>query len=289
MVFRLQSNTFFITYPKCDASLEDLETFLRNRFHDCVYVCVSHETHQDGTSHRHALVKYRTRHDCRERTFDWGLFHPNVQRPENWNAVENYVKKDNMFILWEDRDLQPSNIFEVARMSSYEAFENHCLAEHIPYGWGNAVWAHVNEPDVVPIYDDDPNGDLNLVMPQSLEELSFDVAENTTYLVNGVPGIGKTVAVLRKVPKPVMLVSHLDQLKALTSKVKTIVYDDCSFLHLPRSAQLALVDRYLPHAIHRRYGTSLVPSGTMVVMTSNILPVNTSDPAIARRCKVIEV
>jgi len=245
--------------------------------------------HTDGTPHRHVLVKYRTRHDCRERTFDWASFHPNVQRPDNWNATENYVKKDKMFIEWKDVDVQENNIFEVARMSSYESYVNYCLSHSIPYGWGNAVWSHVNEPDVVPIYDEDPNADLNLPLPRSLDELVFDPAERTTYLVNGPPGIGKTVCVLRKVPKPVMLVSHLDQLKALTAKVKTIVYDDCSFLHLPRTGQLAIVDRYLPHAIHRRYGTSLVPSGTLVIMTSNHLPVDLNDPAIARRCTVLDV
>lgn len=269
--------------------MEDLLSFIRNRFNDCVYVCVAHELHEDGSPHRHVLVKYRTRHDCRERTFDWATFHPNVQRPENWNACENYVKKDDQFIMWEDAEVQPSNIFEIARMMPYERYVNYCLEHHIAYGWGNAVWNYVNEPDVVPIYDTDPNVDLNLPLTQALDALDFQLGDNTTYLVNGPAGIGKTVAVLRKVPKPVMLVSHLDQLKALTSKVKTIVYDDCSFLHLPRTGQLAIVDRFLPHAIHRRYGTSLVPSGTMVVMTSNHLPVDLNDPAIARRCTVFEV
>lgn len=281
--------TFFITYPQCDVDMEDLQSFIRNRFNDCSYVIVSHELHEDGASHRHVLVRYRHRHDVRETTFNFANFHPNVQRPENWNRVLNYVKKDGSFIEWEDELVQTSNVFEVARMTNYEGFVNHCLENSIAYGWGNAVWNYVNEPAVVPIYENDPNEELNLPLPRALADLDFNNSANTTYIVNGVPGIGKTITVLRLVPKPVMLVSHLDQLKSLTSKIKTVVYDDCSFLHLPRPAQLAIVDRYLPHAIHRRYGTSLIPSGVLVVMTSNVLPVNTSDPAIARRCTIYEV
>jgi len=269
--------------------VEELDTFVRNRFRDCVYIVTAHEEHEDGTPHRHVLVKYQTRHDCRTTTFDFEGHHPNVQRPQNWNASENYVKKDGQFIEWRDDEVQLSNVFDVARRSSYETFVIHCLNNNISAGWGRMVWDYVTQPLIVPIYDEDPNPELNLPLQRSLSELAFTPEDRTTYLVNGPPGIGKTVAVLRLVPKPVMLVSHIDQLKELTSKVKSVVFDDCSFLHLPRTGQLAICDRYLPHAIHRRYGTSMIPSGTLVVMTSNVLPVDVDDTAIARRCTIIHV
>lgn len=289
--FRLFSATFLLTYPRCDISVEDLETYLRNRWGDCAYVCVAHELHQDGFPHRHALLKFKSRHDCRERTFDFAGFHPSVERPKNWAASENYVKKGGAFIEWSDVDVQESNLFDIARQSGFEQFCNHCLTHNVTSGWANMIWQWVNGTVGTPVYDEDPNPDLQFPETEGLSMLRdlLDPAERITPIVNGPPGIGKTVTVLRLMPKPVMFVSHLDQLKDLTTRIRSIVLDDCSFLHLPRTAQLAIVDREMPHAIHRRYGTSLIPSGVMVVMTSNVIPVDVSDLAIARRVKLINL
>jgi len=129
--------------------------------------------------------------------------------------------------------------------------------------------------------DEDPNPDLNIVFPQSLSE--FEFSQEKTNVIVGPTGCGKTVICLRRMKKPILFVTHVDQLRLFQpSTHRSILFDDMSFSHLPLQAQIHLVDRSLPRAIHRRYGTTLIPPGVQVTITCNERPV-TWEPAINRR------
>ena len=67
--------------------------------HQCSYIIVCAEKHEDGSPHLHACLKFRKKVDIRkERYFDVNGYHPNIQTTKNINASINYCKKDHDFI-----------------------------------------------------------------------------------------------------------------------------------------------------------------------------------------------
>lgn len=91
----------------------------------------------------------------------------------------------------------------------------------------------------------------------------------TTTILWGAPGIGKTSFVLAVYPKA-LIVSHLDDLGRFDSKEHTaILFDDVSISHLPRTAQIHLVDQDLPRSIHIRYTLATIPPYTTKIFTTN--------------------
>jgi len=106
----------------------------------------------------------------------------------------------------------------------------------------------------------------------------------------GDSGAGKTTLARVLLPKA-LIVSHMDDLCNYTVKHDGIIFDDMSFTHIPREAQIHLVDNDLPRSIHCRYRTASIPAMTKKIFTTNtegghifILP----DLAIERRIKRIK-
>jgi len=100
--FRLHAMCVFLTYPQCDVPMADLLAFLLSVVPDVhvEYAVVSSEAHQDGTLHRHALIKWAKKIDKKkaERLFDYNGYHPNQQKTRNIEASINYIKKDGDFV-----------------------------------------------------------------------------------------------------------------------------------------------------------------------------------------------
>jgi len=103
--FRLNAMCVFLTYPQCDVPLPDLLEFLKTVVsHTPEYIVVSSEAHQDGTLHRHAMVKWSRRVDKKNamRLFDFRGFHPNQQKTRNIDQAITYIKKDGDFLEFGD-------------------------------------------------------------------------------------------------------------------------------------------------------------------------------------------
>lgn len=87
--------------------------------------------------------------------------------------------------------------------------------------------------------------------------------------------------------------SHIDDLlKFDPKKHEGIIFDDMDFKHVPRTAQIHLVDTDFERSIHCRYACARIPAKTKKIFTTNefnggIFLIN--DPAIARRIKAIEL
>lgn len=282
--YRLQGKHLSLTYPRCDASLEDLLTYLRNKQSGSRVVravIVSSETHEDGGLHRHAYIQFDGRINVSNaRFFDFGNFHPNVQACRNVEAWKNYVRKDGTFLEWES-DIEDVDLVTIASRMSRREFLTYAVAHRLPsFAYHDAIAIANSEGDAI-TFERDPNEDLHFAFDTHLG--NYNLSTDLTNVIVGPTGCGKTLYCLRNMTKPILMVSHVDQLKNLSSLHRSILFDDMAFHHLPIPAQIHLVDRQYPRAIHRRYGTTVIQPGTQVAITCNEVPL-TYHPAIARRC-----
>ncbi len=99
----------------------------------------------------------------------------------------------------------------------------------------------------------------------------------------GAAGIGKTEWAKSLFTNP-LFVTHMDDLKHFDGTWHGgIIFDDMSFEHLPRQAQIHLVDIDNPRSIHVRYGCAHIPAHVKKVFTTNVENIFTNDAAINRR------
>lgn len=97
--FRCNCRSFFLTYPRCDSSRQELLEFLCGLEPSWVYVTVGEETHADGSPHLHALVVTAKKRDIRDAAhFNFNGHHCNVQPARNVSDVAAYVQKENCFV-----------------------------------------------------------------------------------------------------------------------------------------------------------------------------------------------
>lgn len=115
---------------------------------------------------------------------------------------------------------------------------------------------------------------------------------STSHIIWGASGIGKTQFALAHFNKP-LLVSHIDDLKAFNPDIHDgIVFDDMNFTHIPRTAQIHLLDIDQPRSIHIRYSTCTIPANTKKIFTTNeegAFIFNLEDEAIKRRVTVTRI
>lgn len=125
-----------------------------------------------------------------------------------------------------------------------------------------------------------------------LETFKFQFAfeAGRSHILVGPSGVGKTSYVRSKFPEALM-VSHMDDLLQFDPTYHTaIIFDDMSFTHMPRTAQIHLVDQDDDRSIHCRYQTAFIPAGTMKIFTTNVENIfDLTDEAIKRRVKVNRV
>lgn len=90
--FRVNAKCFFLTYPQCDISKEDLLEHLDS--FKPVWIVVGRELHEDGQPHLHACVSFGARKDVRdERHFDFRDSHCNIQPARNPTDCYRYCTK----------------------------------------------------------------------------------------------------------------------------------------------------------------------------------------------------
>lgn len=304
MPSKFNARQFFLTYPKCDAPKEYLRDILIKQC-SIKHLVVCREQHEDGSLHLHAAVWYTKVMHCNERFFDfmWNkedgtdeerarVFHPNIQVPKKWPAVVQYCKKGEDF-LEVDVNLDGFKVEsneEVGEMSiqekcfSFDKEEDwfeHCAIEKISFQYAQYFWNRLHG-DLCTILDDEHEGDVC----SALDSFSLPGNPRFSLVLRGPSGCGKTTWAKRNAPKPCLFVSHVDQLKLFRQGYhKSIVFDDVSFCHTPRTNQIALVDCDNTRAIHCRHAVATIPAGIIKIFTCNEWPVDKQDEAISRRCK----
>lgn len=288
--FRVQAYHFSLTWPQSSFDINECLQFLRERTvgqSTVVEVIVCSEEHESGELHRHGYVRFNRRVDLRDpNKFDFQGRHANVQRTQNVNAWKNYIREDGEYVEW-SADPENDNLFEWARTLSTEQFWERARRANVGYGYARNAWDTTQSELNNITMEEDPNPDLNIVLPRELSEFNFST--NLTNIIVGPTGCGKTFISLRRMTKPLLFVTHVDQLKHFSASLhRSILFDDMAFNHLPLQAQIHLCDRTLPRSIHRRYGTTLIPAGIQVTITCNERPVNW-DPPINRRINLLTI
>ena len=94
-----QAHGWFLTYPRCAMSKEELLKHLDDKFVGQIkeYVICT-EKHKDGGLHLHAYIKFIPKKRIRSRSFDFEGYHPHCEVAKSWKAVCQYVIKHKDYI-----------------------------------------------------------------------------------------------------------------------------------------------------------------------------------------------
>lgn len=274
---------FFLTYAQCADSKESLKAFLESKG-DCKYVVVSRELHEDGSPHLHACVEYNTVQRKPVNWLDFNGKHPNKQDPRRWDACKTYVKKDGDWVETDDAGIEEAarnlDVQALCAMAeSEETWMAYCIGEKISYQYAVWFWSRCHDDECSILTNDHPGQ-----VCEALSQFAFSANAHRCLVLRGRSGCGKTVWAKTHAPKPALFVSHIDQLKKFRPNFhKSIIFDDVSFNHFPRTSQIHLVDFDNPRAIHCRHAVASIPAGIPKIFTCNEWPVDVEDEAIKRR------
>lgn len=286
--FKFDSATVFLTYPHSDLSHDAVIEHLRT-IGDVVWARVCTEQHKDGEPHIHVVCKFAKRVQSRNaRLFDIGERHPNIQPVRSVKRSLEYVSKDGQFTDYgtipggppEDCDW-----LELAKVSSEAQYYMECNKRGLSFMYAKKFWELGSKTATCEIAAD-YEGDISR---ESFELQIYLPVPGKSIVVIGPSGCGKSSWAKRVSAKPALWVRHLDVLRSFRAGYhKSIIFDDMSFQHMPREAQIHLVDQTDEAHIHCRYGYAIIPAGTQKIFTANSYPF-IIDPAIERRVYKIEV
>jgi Geminivirus Rep catalytic domain len=286
MVFRICGNAFFLTYPKCTLSKEELQVHLMQLVPRMLYYIIARELHEDGTPHLHALITVGRRVDIKnERYFDKDGFHCNIQLARNVEASKTYCKKDGDYIetILTLTPTPNSELYAWPETLTEIEFYSKALTLKLPFQYVDHAWKMRKKPNL-DILEQPVNETL---MIETLRTFNWDWSTKKCLVISGRSGIGKTTWVKGHAPKPALWVTHMDSLREFREGYhKSIVFDDMGFSHLPREAQIHIVDVYDARTIHCRYATVTLPAGIPRVFTTNLRTPFSQDEAIERRIQI---
>lgn len=276
---------FFLTYAQCNETKEDLLEFFQSKG-ELAYYVIAREEHKVEGLHLHACIEFKHKIGKNKRYLDFKGKHPNKQDPRKWAATCQYTKKDGDFIESERRVELDVNLEEVLALSGSETeWMQYCVNNKITFQYARWYWDRFAQSEAS-LNDEDYPGTICDV----LSKLQFDPNCNKALVIRGPSGCGKTTWAKKNCPKPALFVSHIDQLKKfLIGFHKSIVFDDVSFCHFPRTSQIHLLDFDNTRAIHCRHSIATIPAGVYKIFTCNEWPVSRGDPAIERRMRCVNV
>lgn len=287
--FRINAKNYFLTYS--NVAQQGWLTFTKEELMAHLLslgaraVTVGKELHEDGSPHFHALVEYGNKKNVRNALFfDFNGVHPNVQAAKSVPASRTYCKKDGDFCQSEPDKQGPNHLEQCGRME-YGEWLQYGIDNNIGFGYAAAIWNHLHKKSKTIEEGEEFNG----TMSRHLEEFQYDFTGRVKVLsLLGPTGCGKTTWAKKNAPKPALWVTHVDDLKGLEARHKSIIFDDVSFSHIPREAQIAITDSDDERSIHVRYGVARIPAGMPKIFTNNEPPFS-RDPAVARRVRTVHI
>ncbi|ADV15520.1 replication-associated protein [Begomovirus jeskei] len=107
--FQINAKNYFLTYPKCSLSKEEVLSQLLNLQTPTnkKYVKICRELHEDGQPHLHVLLQFEGKYNCQNKRFfdlvsphSSTQFHGNYQGARSSSDVKSYVDKDGDILVW---------------------------------------------------------------------------------------------------------------------------------------------------------------------------------------------
>lgn len=123
--------------------------------------------------------------------------------------------------------------------------------------------------------------------PAHWQEVVKFITWNKSVILSGLSGIGKTELAKTLIGPGFLFVSHMDDLLKFKAGEHTgIIFDDMSFEHVHREAQIHIADQDNERSIHCRFTCATIPAHTKKIFTTNNVSgtVFCDDPALGRRC-----
>lgn len=309
-MFRLRGKRHLLTYSDVDDTWDHLSIFNHLDGYAPIERCIiARELHQSGKPHFHVFVEWKnTLNRALTDQLDINGKHPNILAKRTTSEIrnaQNYVRKDSDWIEYGDfpQDVDSNDncddglIATAMSCESWEAFLEWGYENRVPYQYVSAAWNAINNVTTNTYLDGfNYNGEIN---DPDLDELTFDPNDTRCIIVCGPSGIGKTTWAINNMPRPSLLLSTIDDLRALRPDYhKSVIFDDFSALgdpidgkgKWPIQAQIHLCDWHQARSIKLRYRNVIIPANMYKCFTCNPgrWPVDLSDPAIQRRVVLYE-
>lgn len=297
--FRYRGVRVFLTYPRCDLTVQELRDGLSTTLAGLdaplaiIGYLAARERHQDGTPHLHALLHFERRLDTSDvRLFDVKGHHPNVKPARAYKNIIKYIKKGGDWVGDGTLAATPS-IIELAEQGrvneAIQEFKSRYEQRFILQR--NTVISNLhqicidNQRNAPPAYDLE-----EFKLPSSVEAWRHNSANSLTLVLWGPGGTGKT-SLARALLPDAFVTNSIEQLVSYSAWEGGVIIDDHDFSSWNAVQITQLVDRQLYRTIRIRYTNILIPPRTPMIVCTNEPDVFMADlnGAISRRCIIVHV